>query len=510
MNREKFKKQFQKKQWQTECDMSVPYRFMTVQIGFSTPENEDDETEFSIKAWDAEELAGLFVDFCEENGYALRNTIIDSLSVVRVAPTMEKLVEMESLADAGLKNCVCSEMTDEEAERLMKYGHSLEELLEIFSDKEELKGIYVNSCLVYPDFEKIVKALECYSCADSENKAEKRRLFVDMDGTLTKFIPQDTTGALYEKGYFLNLPPQQNVIDAVKIILKKHPEIKVIVLSAYLTDSEYALDEKMQWLEKYLPELGEEHWLFVPNGKPKNGFVGKFSENDVLLDDHTPNLNKWMPGKGIKLVNNINNKGRSWKGDKVFYDEEPDVLAEKIVDIVTGNEDSLKNDLYEAAPFRVGSVVYQADCRLGRVIPRKVAAIRFNEDKGKVCFFAEIGCGDCFRYGVDVFSTAEEAEKVLKRAVSGRMLCFTAGMTGEFEVIRTDAPNELIEEQLRINHAKEEQRDVIEDVYGLLKEKGYFVELIGSHDSMHEIPDGVDEFFDWYDYYPEEKIGGEA
>ena len=72
---------------------------------------------------------------------------------------------------------------------------------------------------------------------------EKQRLFVDMDGTLAVFTPVDTLETLYEKGYFLYLMPQHNVVNAVRSIIMHNPEIEVFILSAYLSDSAYALQE---------------------------------------------------------------------------------------------------------------------------------------------------------------------------------------------------------------------------------------------------------------------------
>lgn len=57
---------------------------------------------------------------------------------------------------------------------------------------------------------------------------EKQRLFVDIDGTLTVFNPVVEFEALYEKGYFLNLAPQANVVEAVRETGRvAGPEIKV-------------------------------------------------------------------------------------------------------------------------------------------------------------------------------------------------------------------------------------------------------------------------------------------
>ena len=82
-----------------------------------------------------------------------------------------------------------------------------------------------------------------------------------------------------------------------------------------------------------------------------------------------------------------------------------------------------------------------------------------------------------------------------------RVVCFTAGMMEEFEVIRTNATKEVIKEQLRINCRKEENGEQIDRPYGLLEDKDYIVELIGSQDDM-KFPNDA-EYYDWYDYYSE-------
>ena len=322
-----FVKALKEMEWKKECSFPVPFPVMTVRVGFTVLGTyKEDEVEFCINAWDEEELSKLLEEFFKESGYTVLN--IDYVRIVRTAETMEELTGLEE----GL-------MTAEEAEKLLYEGHSLEELAEIFSDKYECRGIYTNSCLMYPDFKKIEKSLRFYKLYEegrigTKKKNARVRLFVDMDGTLTRFLPQASLNDLYQKGYFLNLPPQENVVEAVKIIVKEHPEIEVFALTAFLADSGYAYMEKKAWLDAVLPQIDAAHRIFVPNGSDKKQYVRNFSEMDVLLDDHTPNLNRWAPARGIKLINDINNKNGSWKGEKVSYDEEPRALAEKIVDFV--------------------------------------------------------------------------------------------------------------------------------------------------------------------------------
>lgn len=76
---------------------------------------------------------------------------------------------------------------------------------------------------------------------------DKQRLFVDMDGTLAEFKTVDTLETLYEKDYFINLKPNENVLGAIKQLIAEN-DFDVYILSAYLTDSRYALEEKMPGL----------------------------------------------------------------------------------------------------------------------------------------------------------------------------------------------------------------------------------------------------------------------
>lgn len=169
-----------------------------------------------------------------------------------------------------------------------------------------------------------------------EKNKEKQRLLIDMDGTLAKFQQVDTLETLYEKGYFLNLEPIQNVIEAVKNIIENHPELDVYIMSAVLSDSKYAWEEKNLWLDQYLPEIDVDHRLFPPCGVNKLDYVPDgIRENDFLLDDYTKNLVLWEPpAKGIKLLNGINHSNQSWQGNMLRYDKSPEQLAEDMIQIM--------------------------------------------------------------------------------------------------------------------------------------------------------------------------------
>lgn len=166
-----------------------------------------------------------------------------------------------------------------------------------------------------------------------KEKIDKPRLFVDMDGTLAVFQPVDTLEKLYEPGYFLNLTPQMNVVEAVHM-LQLRDDVEVYVLSAVLSDSQYAKKEKNEWLDIYLPDVDAEHRIFVPCGDDKTWYVpGKLLENDVLLDDYTLNLNDWEPpARGLKLLNGINGTKGTWQKSRISI-EHP---AEELADMIAG------------------------------------------------------------------------------------------------------------------------------------------------------------------------------
>ena len=164
------------------------------------------------------------------------------------------------------------------------------------------------------------------------------RLLVDMVGVLATFQQVDTLELLYEKNYFLNLEPVENVIEAVRLIKAEHPEIEVYILSSVLSDSEYALQEKNEWLNQYLPEIDAEHRLFPPCGVNKASYVPDgIGVTDFLLDDYTHNLTLWEPpARGIKLLNGINHTNETWHGNMLRFDKEPRELADNILSVMGG------------------------------------------------------------------------------------------------------------------------------------------------------------------------------
>ena len=166
----------------------------------------------------------------------------------------------------------------------------------------------------------------------------KKRLYVDIDGTLAEFKVVDTLETLYEQGYFLNLKPNENVVEAIKLIVAENDDIEVFIMSSILSDSRYALDEKNAWLNKYLPEIDKEHRIFPPCGRDKKEYVSDgIKQDDFLLDDYSHNLTLWEPpGRGIKIMNGINGTKGSWISDKISIEKSGEEIANNIINIVHG------------------------------------------------------------------------------------------------------------------------------------------------------------------------------
>ena len=90
-----------------------------------------------------------------------------------------------------------------------------------------------------------------------------------------------------------------------------------------------------------------------------------------------------------------------------------------------------------------------------------------------------------------------------KKTNSFRTIKITAGMTQEFEIISTDAPDHVIKAQLMyISVCEEEGKEVPTNPYGMIEDYGYVVNVIGSQDNLNfeDMETAIiDAEFDYYD-----------
>ena len=165
----------------------------------------------------------------------------------------------------------------------------------------------------------------------------QKKYFFDMDGTLAEWRGAASYEDLFKEGYFSTLNPYGNVLQAAKLLTRKTSE--VYVLSVYLPESRYALNEKDEWVSQYLPEIDEAHRLFVPQGVSKASFVkekvGEMSRDFILLDDYTVNLEQWHNdgGTAIKLRNGVNGNKGTWTGACITRYAQPEEITRFLLDV---------------------------------------------------------------------------------------------------------------------------------------------------------------------------------
>lgn len=177
----------------------------------------------------------------------------------------------------------------------------------------------------------------------------KSRLFIDLDGTVARFYDASPNylEQMYEKGYFRNLQPYEEMTEGIKLFMEQHKDVEVFTLSAKVNgEPPYCEAEKQEWLDEYLPEIDREHRLFTEIGHNKAEYIPNgISNTDVLYDDYNKNLIDWENSGGVALKchNNINMKGLgAYGGDKVMWegqvlknDIEPQDIANSLYETVS-------------------------------------------------------------------------------------------------------------------------------------------------------------------------------
>ena len=212
----------------------------------------------------------------------------------------------------------------------------------------------------------------------------KKRLLVDMDGTLARFHDEaNYLECMYEKDFFSKLKPFENILEAIRIFIKEHSDVEIFICSAAV-QSPYCCDDKNDWLDRYLPEIPPEQRLYTSIGKSKAAYLpGGVSKNDYLLDDYNRGLYQFMHsgGNAIKCHNNINQKGTGlyggergymWDGPIIHVSDSPSLIVAELEQLM-GLDRSLdrlevaskeNNINYVVAPEEGTQRFYDDDCNL--------------------------------------------------------------------------------------------------------------------------------------------------
>lgn len=86
--------------------------------------------------------------------------------------------------------------------------------------------------------------------------------------------------------------------------------------------------------------------------------------------------------------------------------------------------------------------------------------------------------------GHDIIFNFADYHKLFPKVEGYRTVELFAGMTGEFEIISTNAPDSVIKAQLTYINACEENGEVIENPYSVIESMGYVANVLGSHDNF--------------------------
>lgn len=146
----------------------------------------------------------------------------------------------------------------------------------------------------------------------------KKFYIFDMDGVLVEYrrdMSPEKASMMAQKGYFLNLRPEWNMILAMQMLFNICPSQVYILTSVFCKQFPYSVSEKIEYMEKVFPYM-KNNMIIVDseNGETKaekfEKVTGhKIGKNCYLIDDYGVNLKAWKESGGtpVKYLNLINN-----------------------------------------------------------------------------------------------------------------------------------------------------------------------------------------------------------
>ena len=112
-------------------------------------------------------------------------------------------------------------------------------------------------------------------------------MFIDMDGTIVEYQVFEKEELMYEKGKFFEGRPLNIIIDKLKKI-NKIENIDLYILT--LARSNNIVEEKKQWLKKYVDFVKEENWIILNKEK---GEYNKENRNIIKAQKMKEKLNQY-------------------------------------------------------------------------------------------------------------------------------------------------------------------------------------------------------------------------
>lgn len=119
----------------------------------------------------------------------------------------------------------------------------------------------------------------------------KKNIYIDMDGVLADFFAEEKCVERFEReaGFFRRLKPLKKNVAAVRKAIAdgKH---NIFILSA--SPNERCDQDKIRWLNYYLPELETENAIIMRNGEKKADYMR--TADGILFDDYGKNIQDWI------------------------------------------------------------------------------------------------------------------------------------------------------------------------------------------------------------------------
>lgn len=144
-----------------------------------------------------------------------------------------------------------------------------------------------------------------------------KKIFLDLDGTVAKFNVRNALKRFdNEIGFFAKLGAYKG-IESINELAKSGI---IYIISA--SPNTQADNDKMIWINKYLPNVPQENITMCRLGENKakiieNKYSMSISQECYLLDDYTKNLQEWVAngGTGIKRLTSVaDNSTGKWQG----------------------------------------------------------------------------------------------------------------------------------------------------------------------------------------------------